>query len=312
MDQLIEKNPLTDKLPQGGKINQGGGRRKTRRKRKRKRRKSSKKKRRSRTRKKHGKGFMYTGEHHLQLQHFQKMYEDGAVLDDKEEHELQELKNYYVDRASKFIKSNPLTKKWQEKLKKKYAISGKLVTDFKKRRAARAEEERAIKFKEEGVDTQQLKEETERARADSRERQRKNKKIMNNTWRKLTDGLVDIIIMNVDRSEEDAREELMEGCDGNRPWLCLWKNVNKMKVIPNIKEKLRTFFKNTLVNDGDKNVKEIWCTIWGEWQSSSSGEGDELGGCEQTGGRRKKRKKTRRKKRTKKKARRKRRKSRKI
>jgi hypothetical protein len=47
MDQLIEKKPLTDKLPQGGKINQGGGRRKTRRKRKRKRRKSSRKKRRT-------------------------------------------------------------------------------------------------------------------------------------------------------------------------------------------------------------------------------------------------------------------------
>ncbi len=36
MDQLIQKKPLTDKLPKGGQINQYGGRRRTRKKRKRK------------------------------------------------------------------------------------------------------------------------------------------------------------------------------------------------------------------------------------------------------------------------------------
>ena len=143
MDQLIQKKPLTDKLPKGGKISQYGGRRKkTRRKRKRKRKKSRRKKR--RTRKKHGKGF-FTGEHHLQLQHFQKMYEDGVVLNDVEEKELEELKNYYVDRASKFKKFNPLSKIWQEKLKTKYKIVINLVKDFKKRRMERAREERERK-----------------------------------------------------------------------------------------------------------------------------------------------------------------------
>lgn len=310
MDQLLDKKPLTDKLPKGGDLNQGGGKRKTRRKRKRKRSKSRKRKR--RTRKKHGKGFMHTGEHHLQLQHFQKLNEDEVVLNDEETTELGDLRDYYVNRALNFKKSNPLSQIWQEKLKTKYKIVINLVKDFNKRRMERAREERERKYKEDGVDEQKLKEETERARADSNERRRKNKKIMNNTWRELTDGLVNKIILNVDGfEEEDARRELLKGCDGNRPWLCLWKNVNKMKRIPNsIKEDLRTFFKNTLVDDGDKNVKEIWCTIWGEWQASSSGEGDGLGGCEQTGGRRKKRKKTRRKKRTKKKARGKRRRSR--
>ena len=48
MDQLLDKKPLTDKLPKGGDLNQGGGKRKTRRKRKRKRSKSRKRKRRTR------------------------------------------------------------------------------------------------------------------------------------------------------------------------------------------------------------------------------------------------------------------------
>lgn len=48
MDQLLDKKPLTDKLPKGGDLNQGGGKRKTRRKSKRKRRKSKRRKRRTR------------------------------------------------------------------------------------------------------------------------------------------------------------------------------------------------------------------------------------------------------------------------
>jgi hypothetical protein len=48
MDQLLDKKPLTDNLPKGGDLNQGGGKRKTRRKSKRKRRKSKRRKRRTR------------------------------------------------------------------------------------------------------------------------------------------------------------------------------------------------------------------------------------------------------------------------
>ena len=302
------------------------------RKKRRKRTRRKKKSKRSRTRKKHGKGkgkdLLYTyanirrklklgpGEHHVLLQNFEKMFENkDRVLNDEEQINLEKLKNYYTDRGMKFKKSNRLSKRWQENLKEKYNMVTKLDREFKDRRKDKAWKENTQSLIESGKDPEELEKEDARVRADSSERLRKNGKILNNIWHTLIDGLVKIISMNA-----NPREELMKNCDGNRPWLCLWRNVNKMNVEPDIKEKLRTFFKKTLVGHTDENVKEIWCTIWGDWKNSSSGRDDELGGCDTVsveGGRRRRRKRTRgrkkskrrrKRKRTKKKSRRRRRK----
>ena len=298
-----------------------------RRRRKRTRRK--KKSKRSRTRKKRGKGkdllYAYAnmrrklepGEHHVLLQNFQKMFKNkNRVLNDEEQKNLENLMIYYDDRRRKFMKSNIFGKKWQENLKTKFNMVTKLDREFKNRRKEKAWKENTQSLIESGKDPEELEKEDARVRAESSERLRKNGKILNNIWHTLIDGLVKIISMNA-----NPREELMKNCDGNRPWLCLWRNVNKMNVEPDIKEKLRTFFKKTLVGHTDENVKEIWCTIWGDWKNSSSGQDDELGGCDAVsveGGRRRRRKRTRgrkkskrrrrKRKRTKKKSRRRRRK----
>ena len=295
----------------------------------RKRTRRKKKSKRSRTRKKHGKGkdllYAYAnmrrklepGEHHVLLQNFEKMFENkDRVLNDEEQINLEKLKNYYTDRGMKFKKSNRFSKRWQENLKEKYNMVTKLDREFKDRRKDKAWKENTQSLIESGKDPDELEKEDARVRAESSERLRKNGEILNKVWRTLIDGLVEIIGINV-----NPREELMKDCDGNRPWLCLWRNVNKMNVKPDIKEKLRTFFKNTLVGHADENVKEIWCTIWGDWKNSSSGQNDKLGGCHAVsveGGRRRRRKRTRgrkkskrrrrKRKRTKKKSRRRRRK----
>lgn len=287
----------------------------------RKRTRRKKKSKRSRTRKKHGKGkdllYAYAnmrrklepGEHHVLLQNFQKMFKNkDRVLNDEEQKNLEKLKNYYTDRLIKYRQNR--------KIKVKYKMVTKLDQEFKIRRKDKAWEKNTQSLIESGQDPEKLEKEDARVRADSSERLRKNGKILNEVWHTLIQGLVKIIGMNV-----NPREELMKGCDGNRPWLCLWRNVNKMNVEADIKEKLRTFFKNTLVDHADENVKEIWCTIWGDWKNSSSGRDDELGGCDTVsveGGRRRRRKRTRgrkkskrrrrKRKRTKKKSRRRRRK----
>ena len=287
------------------------------RKKRRKRTRRKKKSKRSRTRKKRG----GTGEHHVLLQNFEKMFENkDTVLNDEEEKNLEKLNNYYTDRGIKFGKSSRFSKRWQEKLKEKYKMVTKLDREFKDRRNEKAWKKNNQSLIESGKDPEELEKEDARVRADSSERLRKNGKILNEVWHTLIDGLVKIISINVNINV-NPREELMKDCDGNRPWLCLWRNVNKMNVEPDIKEKLRTFFKDTLVGHADENVKEIWCTIWGDWKNSSSGRDDKLGGCEAVsveGGRRRRRKRTRgrkkskrrrrKRKRTKKKSRRRRRK----
>ena len=74
-------------------------------------------------------------------------------------------------------------------------------------------------------------------------------------------------LINKLKNKLKENNNLLKNCDGDRPWFCLWKNINKYS----LKNDLRNIYKKIMLNDNEKILEDVFCKVIKEWKNTSKG-----------------------------------------
>jgi hypothetical protein len=247
----------------------------------------------------------WTGEHHKQLIKLQKKYEKNIIFDEDDKYKLNDLINYYNDKLKD--KNDKKTKKKliqvEDLLKDNFfktfqnhynnndkniltdrqkILLGSIIGYYENRGSAKKESEARLllinfnkRVREDllkrGIITTKYDEEVEKINQERSRRRAESDPILKDAWNALINKL-----KNELKKNNISRKELLKNCDGDRPWFCLWKNINKNSLEDDLKNDLRNIYKKIMLNDNEKILEDVFCNVIKEWKNTPKGSNDTI------------------------------------